>query len=159
MQTHFSTSDQQEQVSIDGVSTQAVGNQSIREQPADDSLIQPSTYLTSDKVQDLLKVEQLVIKLLLSGQTDNAPRDNGAPVNIMEREPGQQIIKLGDLVSKFNEHLPQQEAEEFVESCKQVSFLLSHLPFVNVTGSDIDSEVSLINPSSIAKSVATGGAA
>ena len=51
------------------------------------------------------------------------------------------------------------QASDLAEQCKQVFHLLQHLPFVQVSDNNVDSEVSLINPRSIAKSTASDGAA
>ena len=67
--------------------------------------------------------------------------------------------KLGELTVKYHDGDAGNDKQLVADQCKEVFNLLLHLPFVQVSGGQVDSEVSLINPRSISKSTAKDGAA
>ena len=136
-----------------------MANQSIRQEPEVD--VRPSTRLL-DLVEDLLRVEKLVIKLLHPAQEATQDDEDRKDGKAAERPTD---CKLGELVQELKNNDDGQERKEEVsdEDCKRVFHLLSHLPFVYIDTQETccspDSKVSLINPRSISKSTVKDGAA
>ena len=96
-------------------------------------------YVTEDKVDDLFRVERLVISELLqepSGEDESASMST---------------FKVSDLLDKFNQ-IESKEGESI--SKERLEHLLSHLPFIIRPSAE---EISLINPKSISPSM-NGGA-
>ena len=147
MQTHFS-----EQASIDAASTQALTNESMQ---LESSTILPCSCLL-DKVEELLRVEQLVTKELLSEKY----KPDSTCQDFPSTEDKSHSIKLGELTQKLRDCSETDNCTEvLLESCKRVGHMLSHLPFVHVEDLQPDSTVSLINPRSISQSTSKNGAA
>ena len=144
-----------------------MANQSIRQEPEVD--VRPSTHIL-DMVEDLLKVEKLVIKLLHPAQEATHHTRDPSTQDDEDRKDGNAAerptdCKLGELVQELQsiDDGQKRNVEVSDEDCKRVFHLLSHLPFVYLDTQESccspDSKVSLINPRSISRSTVKDGAA
>ena len=96
-------------------------------------------YVTEDKVEELFKVEQLIVSEL---QQEAGNDEESASVS---------TFKVSDLSQKFC----QFESKDGISNSKEkLEHLLSHLPFVLRPSAE---EITLINPKSISPSK-NGGA-
>ena len=164
MQTHFSEQHiASTEASLDEASIKAVANLNLQQehhddaepqQPAAQSTVDQSWSCLISQVPALLRVEQLVTRMLLPTTEQEVSKQQ-------DEKPAS--CTLGQLANKYSEAdssstLPPSEVE-LSDLCKQVFHLLLRLPFIQVSGYQVESEVSLINPRSISMSTAKDGAA
>ena len=98
-----------------------------------------SLYVTEDKVDELHRVEKLLVSEL--------PKEKAGE----EEDVSDLTLKVSDLCQKFNQ-IEGKEGKSITQ--ERLDHLLSHLPFVMKHSAE---EISIVNPKSISRSL-NGGA-